>query len=660
MNKDSKDEKDNILFKELRKLINILFQLGEYGINEYIKFPRICSIGNIYSGKSSVLDSILGLDIVPCGEGIVTRRPIEIKLNHIDYGEPWAVFEEKKTKKFTDFFQVRETIEELTDEVCRDYRNICDRPIILNIYSQIYPDITFVDLPGIKNIPLGYVPKNSELITHNIVRRYIEDPSTIILCVIAANSDICTSQGLRKSKEIDETGSRTLGIITKIDIMDNGTDAKEILLNQVVPLKLGYMGVKNRTKKDRINKLPMREFLKTEKDFFKSHPIYKNLPSEYLGNEALINKLTKLYFRMISPNIQKIIKSVNDKIKQAEEELHNLGPDLSTESGGKIALLQNLIKEYSDLFRNILEGKYNDKMHFLDGEGGYKIKMLYKKLLEEFTGDYKATAEYSDENIIYALTVHEGHSMPGFPSLDAFIFLLRPHLEKLKEPIEDCFSNVFEYLEFLSQKILEKVFTKFPSAISDISNLVSSYLKEEKNKTKYLLDSFVEMEINYFFTNDLEYLNNFNTFKLKNQNQINDINMSNNNKGPNEKNSKQNINEIKPQRQMNNKNIFIKEIRNRIDAYFNIIVRNLRESIPKIIGKFLVNEIKDNIQIKLYYKLYNSKLEEDSFNETENVSERKKELNEIIKKLKNALKEIKRDPYFISDINININDNNCS
>ena len=653
MNKDSKVEKDNILFKELRKLINILFQLGDCGINEYIKFPRICSVGAIYSGKSSVLESILGLDFIPCGEGVVTRRPIEIKLNHINSGESWAVFEERKTKKFTDFIQVKEKIEELIDEVCRNGNDIHDKPLILNIYSQIYPDITFIDLPGIKHIPLGMVPKNIELISRDIAIRYIEDPLTIILCVINANGDMYTSEGLRIAKEIDKTGSRTIGIITKLDIMDAGLDARKEILNEVVPLKLGYVGVRNRSKNDRMKKLSMSESLKKEKDFFKSHPAYKSLSSNLLGREALINKLTKLYFRMMGPSIQKIINSINDKIKQAEEELHNLGTDLSTNNEGKMTLLWNMIKEYCDLFKKILQGKYNDKLHFLDGEGGYKIKILLKKLLEEFTGDYKATTEYTDEKINYVLTVHEG-SMPGFPSLDAFIYLLRPHLEKLKEPIEDCFSNIFEYLEFLSKKILEKVFAKFPNIINDINDLVSSYLIEERNKTKYLLDSFVDMEINYFFTNDYEYLNNFNTYKSKSLNQIyNNNNMSNNIQGSND--TKQNINEIKPQIQMNNRNIFIKEIRNRIDAYFKLIVRNLRESIPKIIGKFLVQEIRDNIQLKLYNKLYNSTLMSNSFNETENDSERKKELNEMIKILKNALKEIKRDPYFMDNILINSN-----
>ena len=74
-------------------------------------------------------------------------------------------------------------------------------------------------------------------------------------------------------------------------------------------------------------------------------------------------------------------------------------------------------------FAMFLEKYYKENIivNFLEGEGGFKIKILYKKLLEEFIGDYKATAGYTDENINYALTIHEGDSIPGFPSVDAFI-----------------------------------------------------------------------------------------------------------------------------------------------------------------------------------------------------------------------------------------------
>ena len=659
MSKDTgEDDKDNVLFKKLRKLINLIDQLRDCGVNEYIKLPRICSLGTQSSGKSSVLESIVGLDFLPRGDGVVTRRPLELRLCHINSGQPWAVFEERKGVKFTDFVKVRETIEALTDEVCKTNKNIIDKPIVLNVYSQTCPDLTLVDLPGVTRVPIGDQPKNIEQITKDMARRYVEDPLTIILCVIAANSDIATSDGLMLAKDIDVAGTRTLGVLTKLDIMDAGTDAKKVLMNEEIPLKLGYVGVKNRSKQDLNNKISMAETQRKEREFFKTHPVYKNLPAGHLGTEVLINKLTKIYFRIIRENLPRIVKAINDRVKTAEEELQGLGQPMPTDDAGKMSMLWNMINEYCDVFRKVLQGKYNNKrVNFLEGEGGFKIKILYKKLLEEFTGDYKATAGYNDENINYALTIHEGDSIPGFPSVDAFIYLLRPQLEKLKDPIEECFQEVFQYLDFLSGKIMEKTFTRFPQAINDMTDLVSNYLMEERDKTKYLIDSVVDMEINYLFTNDYDYLNNFTTFIPK---QARQSQVMNDNKGDGKGGNNNLNNEIKPQPPIDAKNIFINEIRNRIEAYFKLIVRNLRDSIPKIMGNYLVKEIEENMQLKLYNKLYNAREMTDLLSEPESVAERRKELNEMIKVMRNAQKILRRDPDLMTVMQINISDNDIT
>ena len=339
MSTGAQDDKDNALFRKLRKLINLIDQLRDAGVNEYIKLPRIASLGTQSSGKSSVLESIVGLDFLPRGDGVVTRRPLELRLCHINSGEPWAIFEERKGQKFTDFVKVRQTIEALTDEVCKTDKNIVDKPIVLNVYSQTCPDLTLIDLPGVTRVPVGGQPKNIEEITKTMAVRYIQDPLTIILCVIAANSDIATSDGLKLAKEIDTEGTRTLGVLTKLDIMDEGTDARKALLNEEIHLKLGYVGVKNRSKQDLLNKLSMAEATKKEKEFFKSHPVYKSLPQGYLGVETLINKLTKIYFRIIRENLPRIVKSINDHIKSAEEELALLGQPMPVDDAGKMSVL---------------------------------------------------------------------------------------------------------------------------------------------------------------------------------------------------------------------------------------------------------------------------------------------------------------------------------
>ena len=227
-----------------------------------------------------------------------------------------------------------------------------------------------------------------------------------------------------------------------------------------------------------------------------------------------------------------------------------------------------------------------------------------------------------------------------------FTYLLKPQLEKLREPIEECFSEVYQYIDYLSGKILEKTFARFPQIINDMGDFINNFLIQEKDKTKYLVDSIVDMEINYLFTNDYEYLNNFTTFIPKNK-----INNQNNNQKNN-----QNINNNDNIQSFDAKTIFIKEIRNRIEAYFKLIVRNLRDSIPKIIGNNLIKSIEDNMQIELYNQLYKSNEMVSLLSEPEHIAERRKDLTELIRVMRNAQKVIKRDPDLMTVMQIDIND----
>ena len=196
-----------------------------------------------------------------------------------------------------------------------------------------------------------------------------------------------------------------------------------------------------------------------------------------------------------------------------------------------------------------------------------------------------------------------------------------------------------------------------------MTDLVTNYLIEERDKTKYIIDSMVDMEINYLFTNDPEYLNNFTTFIPKHQRppMNNQGGAPGQNQGNNQMNNQNQMNnDMRPQPPVDAKAIFIKEIRNRIEAYFKLIVRNLRDSIPKIIGNYLIKDIEDNMQLKLYNKLYKAKEMMDLLSEPESVAERRKELNALIKVMKNAQKIIRRDPDLMSVMEININDSDIA
>ena len=326
------------MYQQLRKFINVIDELRDVGLQQFIKLPRIAMLGGQSAGKSSVLESIVGLDFLPRGDGVVTRRPLELRLNHAPENiQPWAKFDEVPNKKFTDFGEVKQTIDFLTDKVCGKSKNIIDKPIVLTVYSHTCPDLTLVDLPGITRIPMAGSdqPDNIEQITRAMAHRYVSDSRTIILCTLPANADMTTSDGLQMAREVDPKGIRTIGVITKIDIMDKGTNAKRMIEGKDVHLRLGFIGIKNRSQQDIIDRIPVKQAIEKEQLYFSTHPVYSSMPQGLLGIHNLTTKLTKILFTHIKHCLPDITREIKMKIKETEDDLKDLGPPMPVENGHK-------------------------------------------------------------------------------------------------------------------------------------------------------------------------------------------------------------------------------------------------------------------------------------------------------------------------------------
>ena len=108
-------------------------------------------------------------------------------------------------------------------------KGISDVPINLKIYSPTVTNLTLIDLPGITKVPVGDQPDNIEQIIENMVLRYIKDPNCIILAVHPAPQDLANSQALSTARKVDPKGLRTVGVLTKLDLMPEGTDVGKVL-----------------------------------------------------------------------------------------------------------------------------------------------------------------------------------------------------------------------------------------------------------------------------------------------------------------------------------------------------------------------------------------------------------------------------------------------
>ena len=139
-------------------------------------------------------------------------------------------------------------------------RGISDIAISLSVYSPNVLNLTLVDLPGITKVPVGDQPADIEAQIRTMCMKFIGNPNSIILAVTPANSDIANSDALQMARIVDPDGARTCGVLTKLDLMDRGTNALDALQGRVIPLRLGYVAVINRSQVSFISLYCMTEY----------------------------------------------------------------------------------------------------------------------------------------------------------------------------------------------------------------------------------------------------------------------------------------------------------------------------------------------------------------------------------------------------------------
>ncbi|BGP42407.1 mitochondrial dynamin GTPase Msp1 [Rhodotorula kratochvilovae] len=229
-----------------RKLIEIRSILLSIGEEAGLTLPSIVVIGSQSSGKSSVLEAIVGREFLPKGDNMVTRRPIELTLIHTPptpsnpHPTTFAEFPSLGPGHISDFSLVQNTLLDLNLSVSAE-ECVSDNPIQLRIHSPHVPDLSLVDLPGYVQVASMDQPEELKDKIAALCDKYIRSPN-IILAVCSADVDLANSPALRAAKKVDPLGMRTIGVVTKMDLVDPLAGAA-ILGNNRYPLALGYVGV---------------------------------------------------------------------------------------------------------------------------------------------------------------------------------------------------------------------------------------------------------------------------------------------------------------------------------------------------------------------------------------------------------------------------------
>lgn len=542
-----------------------------------IDLPQIVVVGGQSSGKSSVLESIVGRSFLPRGTGIVTRRPLILQLyntssststsrskhtsdghsshdhkNHTSESsggsgglvtpeEPveWGEFLHQRGRKYFDFTQIRQEIIIETERMTGRNKGIDIKPIHLKIYSPRVLSLTLVDLPGIAKVPVGDQPPDIEHQIRSMVLQYISNPNAIILAVTSANTDLANSDAIQLAQQVDPTGVRTVGVLTKLDLMDPGTDCADILMNLVIPLRRGYVAVVNRGQKDIDADKSIRDGLKKEEHFFKKHPVYSRDSNLLMkcGTSRLAKTLNGILMNHIRDCLPDLKSRIGTMLSDVQRDLDALGSSAPTVSSGshrsaRGAAVLKILSKFANNFGSLLDGKgckdfdISKKSTFVGNanqqnilnsshgssaiatelEGGARISYIFTDIFASSLVSVGAFDALTDDEIRATIRNANGTRPALFVPEFSFDILVRRQIARLEQPGVQCVDLVYEELQRIALQSQPNELTRYPVLRDRILEVVSALLRKSLVPTQMMITNLIKIELAYINTSHPDFI----------------------------------------------------------------------------------------------------------------------------------------------------------
>ena len=477
--------------------------------------------------QHSVLENIVGRDFLPRGNGIVTRRPLVLQLYSLGVdGAPaqapsspnypstanditeWGEFLHLPGQRFYDFNEIRAEIQRETERVTGKNKGISSKTINLKIFSPNVLNLTLVDLPGITKVPTGDQPEDVEEQIRAMCYEFISNPNAIILAVTAANSDLANSDGLKMARSVDPDGERTIGVLTKVDIMDHGTDCSDILSNRVVPLRRGYIAVMNRSQKDIQDDVPIRKGIAKESSFFQSHPKYRNMLSK-CGTSNLARTLNQILMHHIRDCLPDIKSKIMSMMLNVQTNLDALGEPTDAQGNSRLgATLLSLLSKFALNFSNSVDGRgsMENALEMTELYGGARISYIFNETFGKRLKSLDPFEGLDDEDIRTAIANANGPRPCLFVPEIAFDLLVRRQIARLEQPGLQCVDLVFDEMQRMAFQSETTELSRFPELRDRVYEIVNNLLRACVSPTQKMISNLIQLELAYINTSHPDFI----------------------------------------------------------------------------------------------------------------------------------------------------------
>ncbi|KAF3855953.1 hypothetical protein F7725_016676 [Dissostichus mawsoni] len=482
--------------EKVRPCIDLIDSLRSLGVEKDLALPAIAVIGDQSSGKSSVLEALSGVAL-PRGSGIVTRCPLELKMKRRKEGEGWY-----GKISYQDFEEELKDLAGVENKI-REGTVYTVLPSILEIASPDVPDLTLIDLPGITRVAVSGQKGNIEN------QKFITKQETISLVVVPCNVDIATTEALKMAQEVDPEGERTLGIMTKPDLVDKGTEDSvlQIVHNEVFPLKKGYMIVKCRGQKEIKDKVSLTEALEREEAFFSEHAYFKTLYDEgHATVPKLAEKLTLELVHHIKRSLPRLEEQIEKKLKTTQANLDKCGHGPPPDATERIGYLIDVSLPADSFQTHILDIRVTaftkDATSLATGE---ELNLEAGQTSFPFSGKIHWNIE---KEVNQYERKYRGRELPGFISYKTFEGMVKEQIKQLEGPallkLKGVTGMSYQIVKKELLELAQSSLVGLPNLIRTAQMKIEAITKEKEAAAESMLRTQFKMEM-IVYTQDSTY-----------------------------------------------------------------------------------------------------------------------------------------------------------
>ncbi|XP_069437350.1 interferon-induced GTP-binding protein Mx2 isoform X1 [Ovis canadensis] len=630
----SKGPENNLYRKyeeKVRPCIDLIDSLRALGVEQDLALPAIAVIGDQSSGKSSVLEALSGVAL-PRGSGIITRCPLVLKLTKRECEWTGKITYRNVTQQLHNPSEVEREIRRAQNIIAGNGVGISHELINLEVTSPEVPDLTLIDLPGITRVAVENQPQDIGLQIKALIKMYIQRQETINLVVVPCNVDIATTEALSMAQEVDPDGDRTIGILTKPDLVDKGTEkgVLKVMQNLTYHLKKGYMIVKCRGQQDITNKLSLAEATRKEVMFFQTHPYFRVLLDEGKATVPLLaERLTTELIWHINKSLPLLENQIKEKHQRATEELQQYGDDIPSDEGDKMFFLIEKIKVFNEDIEKLIEGE--EIVIETESRLCNRIREEFTRWVLILTTNIEKVKSILNEEVSKYETKYRGKELLGFVNYKTFETVVKHYLGQLIDPALKMLQKAMEIIWQTFKDTAKKHFAEFCNLHQTVQNKIEDIKTKQMAEAANLIQLQFRME-KLVFCQDQIYGVVLNKVREEIFNSVGKASENPQSKHP----------------FLNNQSSVssIVEIGVHLNAYFTETSKRLANQIPFIIQYFMLQENGDKVQKAMMQLLQETQHYSWLLQEQSDTATKRKFLKEKIFRLTQAQQALYEFPHF--------------